>query len=87
MCSLFRNIARAFSQDVAAVRLFPLHVRVPVVVFIVCRRLNSKQPKPVVSGWVVSGYHTFPHGKNCGNADKQQCKHVFKREGRNSDPN
>ena len=29
----------------------------------------------------------FPLRRHCGNADKQQFKHVSKREGLNSDPN
>ena len=46
-----------------------------------------KRPKPVVSGWVVSRYLSFPLRKHCGNADKQQFKHVFLCERQNSDPN
>ena len=36
---------------------------------------SLKRPKPVVSGWVVSGYLSCPLRKHCGNADKQQFKH------------
>ena len=45
-----------------------------------------KRPKPVVSGWVVRGYLSFPLRKHCGNADKQQLKHVFQCEGQTCIP-
>ena len=32
---------------------------------------------PVLSGWVISGYLSFPLRKHCGNADKQQFEHVL----------
>ena len=44
--------------------------------------LLLKQPKAP-----VSGYLSCPLCKHCGNADKQQFKHVFKNEGQHSDPN
>ena len=65
-----------------------------VVLIVICAwggslssSLELKRPKPVVSGWVVGGYLSFPLRKQCGNADKQQSKHMLPCEGQNSDPN
>ena len=33
---------------------------------------STKQPEPVVSGWVVSGYLSFPFRTHCGDADRRQ---------------
>ena len=40
----------------------------------------------VVSGWVASGYRSFPLRKHRGDADRQLFKHVLQCEGQHSDP-
>ena len=48
-----------------------------VLMCVYATSLYLKRPTPVASGWVVSGYLSFPLRKHCGNADKQQFKHMF----------
>ena len=38
--------------------------------------IHLKRPKPVVSGWVASGYPSSPLRKRCSDADRQRFKHT-----------